>query len=126
MRITKDKLDDSSNLREQAEKRAKQQIVEFRKQRGQSPADLIHELRVHQIELEMQNDELSRIQKDLEESRRRYHYLFDFAPVGYFTFDKNGVIVDVNQTGCTQLGIDKISLLKKPFRLYVRDRKSVV
>ena len=62
MRITKDKSEDSMNLREQAEKRAKQPIVEFRKQRGEDTAELIHELRVHQIELEIQNEELRNAQ----------------------------------------------------------------
>jgi len=119
MRITKDKSDDSSNLREQAEKRAKQQIVEFRKQRGQNPADLIHELRVHQIELEMQNEELRRTQKDLEESRKRFSDLYDFAPVGYFTLNKDGLIVEANLTCAAFLGEERGNLLKSKLSHFI-------
>lgn len=80
---------------------------------------LLHELEVRQLKMEMQNEELRRTQKDLEESHKRYHDLYDLAPVGYFTFDKNGVIIDVNHTGCLLLGIEKFNLIKKPFRLYI-------
>ena len=76
---------------------------------------LIHELRVHQIELEMQNEELRRVQNELEISRSRYANLYDFAPVGYFTFDQQGRIVEINLTGAKQLGIEGGSLLKAPF-----------
>ena len=72
MRIIKDKSEGSMNLREQAEKRAKQPIAEFRKQRGQDTTELIHELRVHQIELEIQNEELRNAQLELADSRNKY------------------------------------------------------
>ena len=76
---------------------------------------LIHELRVHQIELEMQNEEFRRAQNDLEISRSRYADLYDFAPLSYFTFDEQGRIIEVNLTGAKQLGIERISLIKAPF-----------
>ena len=60
---------------------------------------LVHELQVHQIELQMQNEELQRAQVELEESRNKYFELFDLAPVAYFTIDANGMIHDVNLTG---------------------------
>ena len=66
---------------------------------------LIHELRVHQIELEMQNEELQRVQNDLEMSRSRYADLYDFAPFGYLSLNKHGQIVDLNLTVAKQLGI---------------------
>jgi PAS domain S-box-containing protein len=119
MRITKDKPDDSRNLREQAEKRAKQQIVEFRKQRGQDTAELVHELRVHQIELEIQNEELRNTQLALAESRNKYCELYDFAPVGYFTLDKEGLIVGANLTGAAFLGEQRDNLLKSKFSHFI-------
>ncbi|MEM5788464.1 MAG: ATP-binding protein [Syntrophobacteraceae bacterium] len=80
---------------------------------------LIHELRVHQIELDMQNEELRRVQNDLEISRTRYADLYDFAPVGYLTLDKKGQIVDLNLTAARQLGIERMHLIGKPFQHFV-------
>ncbi|SPF39233.1 putative Histidine kinase [Syntrophobacter sp. SbD1] len=79
---------------------------------------LVHELRVHQIELEMQNDELRNLQVQLEESHARYVDLYDFAPVGYITFDKDGLILQANMTAATQLGIERGYLINKPIWLY--------
>jgi formate hydrogenlyase transcriptional activator len=76
---------------------------------------LIHDLRVHQIELALQNEELREIQRELEESRAQYVDLYDHAPVGYFTLDGKGRILAVNRTGSRQLGLDKDVLLKKHF-----------
>lgn len=71
------------------------------------PQRLVHELHVHQIELEMQNAELRQIRDELEMSLDKYTDLYDFAPVGYFSFDKRGVILSVNLTGAGLLGIDR-------------------
>jgi PAS domain S-box-containing protein len=76
---------------------------------------LIHELQVHQIELEMQNDELRKAQAEIEESRSRYVELYDFAPVGYFTLDHKGLIVDANLTGASLLGVERELLSDAPF-----------
>lgn len=119
MRITKDKPDDSRNLREQAEKRAKQQIVEFRKPQGQDTAELVHELRVHQIELEIQNEELRDAQLELAESRNKYCELYDFAPVGYFTLNKEGLIVGANLTGAAFMGEERGNLLKSKLSHFI-------
>ena len=107
------------NLREQAEKRAKQPIVEFRKQRGEDTAELIHELRVHQIELEIQNEELRNAQLELADSRNKYCELYDFAPVGYFTLNKEGLIVGANLTGASFLGEERGNLLKSKFSHFI-------
>ncbi len=80
---------------------------------------LVHELEVHQIELEMQNAELKRAQEELESSRNKYVELYDFAPVGYFTFDKQGLILEVNLTGAKLLGLERKLLLKRPLMNFI-------
>ena len=82
---------------------------------------LVHELEVHQIELESQNTELRLIQEELELSRNKYSELYDFAPVGYFTFDILGQIHEVNLTGAHLLGIERGLLLKMPFVSFIPD-----
>jgi PAS domain S-box-containing protein len=71
---------------------------------------LLHELEVHQIELQMQNRQLREAQQLLEESRSRYADLFDFAPVGYCSLDEKGGLREVNLTAAGMLGIDRTSL----------------
>ncbi len=70
-------------------------------------------------ELEVQNEELRRSKIEAEESRKRYADLYEFAPVGYFTFDEKGLILDVNLTGADQLEQERSFLIKKPFITYV-------
>jgi len=75
---------------------------------------LHHELRVHQIELEMQNDELLRSQESLEASRARWFDLYDQAPVGYATVSKNGLILESNLLAATLLGRARGALVGQP------------
>jgi two-component system response regulator AtoC len=87
---------------------------------------LVHELRVHQIELEMQNEELRLAQLALEQARDKYLDLYDYAPVAYFTLDKNGLIVEANLTAVHLLGTEVKSLIKKPFsRLICKDDQDI-
>jgi len=76
---------------------------------------VLHELQVHQVELEMQNRELREVQERLEASRARYAELYDRAPVGYATLNKHGVIVEINLTGATLLGRERDQLVGLPF-----------
>ena len=80
---------------------------------------LVHDLQVHQIELEMQNEELRRTQKELEASRTRYFNLYDLAPVGYFTLSANGMILEANLTGARLLNVVKDDLLKQPLTRFI-------
>src|SRR6476660_1170251 len=72
---------------------------------------LVHELEVHRIELEMQNDELRRAQHELEDSRDRYWALYDQAPVGYITLDAGGYILEANLTAATMLDFERGSMI---------------
>jgi len=80
---------------------------------------LVHELNVHKIELEMQNEELRKAQLALEETRDKYIDLYDFAPVGYFTFTPEALIQEVNLTGAALLGIERQKLISARFRRFV-------
>jgi PAS domain S-box-containing protein len=73
----------------------------------------VHELRVHQIELEMQNEELRRLQEVLEAQRARYFDLYDLAPIGYLTVSQKGFVLEVNLTAATLLGVARADLLKR-------------
>lgn len=81
--------------------------------------NLLQNLRVHQIELEMQNRELRETQRTLEEARNRYADLYDFAPIGYATLDPRGVIREINLTGARMLGQPRAELLGKPLLRYL-------
>ena len=81
--------------------------------------ELLHELRVHQVELEMQNETLRVAQAELEASRNRYLDLYDFAPVGYVTISTDGLIAEINLAGATMLGRARKGLLRKHFSTMV-------
>jgi PAS domain S-box-containing protein len=72
---------------------------------------LLHELQVHQIELELQNAELRQARDELETALGKYTDLYDFAPVGYFTLDREGLIRAVNLRGASLLGVERSRLL---------------
>lgn len=80
---------------------------------------LLHELRVHQVQLEMQNEELLNAQMALEDSRARYLDLYDFAPVGHCSVNENGVIVEANLTLTSLLGVTRNALIGKPFTAFI-------
>ena len=80
---------------------------------------LLHELEVHQIELEMQNAELSKTRDNLEAMLEKYTDLFEFAPVSYFTLDREGTIRNVNLTGSGFLGTERSRLYGRRFKDFV-------
>ncbi|MGC8494549.1 MAG: LuxR C-terminal-related transcriptional regulator [Syntrophobacteraceae bacterium] len=86
---------------------------------------LIHQLRVHQIEMEMQNEELRNAQAALEVARARYFDLYDLAPVGYCTLSTNGLILEANLTAATLFGTHRGALTQQRFSgfVHVEDEK---
>jgi PAS domain S-box-containing protein len=112
-----------AELRRRAEKIA-------RGKAAQSPEDLdtllseetrqtLHELRVNQIELEMQNEELRAAQAELDAARARYFDLYDLAPVGYCTISEPGLIQETNLTAATLLGVSRGALIKQPISRFI-------
>src|SRR5512143_3163806 len=108
-------------LRQKAEEKLRTQIERLQKLSSQDIRDLVHELGTHQIELEIQNEELRRAQEELEASRSRYSELYDYAPVGYFTFDARGLLQEVNLTAAQLLGAERGWLLNKPFVRFIAE-----
>ena len=88
--------------------------------------EIVHELEVHQIELEMQNSELKNTLLALEEAKDRYMYLYDFAPVGYLTISQSGVITEANLTAATMLGVETKDLINHGFALYIFKKDLIV
>jgi PAS domain S-box-containing protein len=84
---------------------------------------LLHELQVHQVELELQNEELQRAHAELEALLMKYTALYDFAPTGYFTLDREGNIHGLNLAGASLLGIERSRLLNRRFDLLVAAEK---
>jgi PAS domain S-box-containing protein len=114
---------DGSELRHRAEKQMQTEPAGPEEIDGMSTKDMakmIHELRVHQIELKMQNEELRRIQEELEEARDRYSHLFDFSPVGYLTVNEKGIVEGANLTFATLMGMERSAVVGKPFSRFVQ------
>jgi two-component system cell cycle sensor histidine kinase/response regulator CckA len=112
-----------SRLRDVAEEKLSKLRDATQNLKDKTPEEIIHELHVHEIELEMQNEELKRVQLELEESRDKYRdkykELYDFAPVGYFTLTHKGLIAEVNLTGEALLGMPRLKLIKRGFGHFV-------
>ena len=103
-------------LRSKAEKRLSERP---KKEPSRDPNSLIHELEVHQIELEMQNEDLRRAQLEVEASRQKYFEFYDVAPVGYLTLNEKGMVLELNLTAAKLLGIERKSLVNKPFSRFI-------
>ncbi len=94
-----------------------------------SPEDMrraIHELQVHQIELEMQNEELRRVQQELETSRARFFDLYDLAPVGYCSVCEQGLVLQANLCAATLVGVPRRALIQQHIsRFILKDDQDV-
>jgi PAS domain S-box-containing protein len=112
--------DQAADLRRRAEKKAR--ADEGNRLDALSPEETqqtLHELRVHQIELEMQNEELRQAQRKLEAARARYFDLYDLAPVGYCTISEQGLILEANLTVANLLGMTGGDLIKQPITQFI-------
>jgi len=106
-------------LHKRAEGKHKSLTISIEKLSDGEVRKLAHELQVHQIELEMQNEELRATQLLIESSRQKYLDLFDFAPVGYFAISEKGLILEANLTGAAMLGIERSLLIKEPISEFI-------
>jgi PAS domain S-box-containing protein len=80
---------------------------------------LMHELMVHKVELEMQNEELKSTQNIIEESRDRYVDYYEFSPVGFITLSRDGLINKINLTACLMLGVERFRVMSRRLSSYV-------
>jgi len=99
------------DLRKRAEAMIQEQAEDLTHLSPEETQRLIHELRVHQIELELQNGELCRAQEEIQVSCNRYADLYEFAPVGYLTANKDGLVVEANLTCAAMFGMERTYLL---------------
>ena len=111
--MTKDRAESSrlTELRKRAEAMLEREAIDIPDMSPEEARKLVHELRTHQIELEMQNEELRRAQDELVESRDRYSDLYDFAPVGYVTVSHKGLILEANLTLADMLRVERRALV---------------
>jgi PAS domain S-box-containing protein len=114
-----DNVSSESALRDAAEAQLGKSSDVPSELREQTPEEIIHELRVHQIELEIQNDELKRVQFELEASRDEFQDLYDFSPVGYFTLTQKGLIIQANLAGASLFGMPRPKLIHMGFGHFV-------
>ena len=122
MKKEKTESNHNDDLRCQAEERLKDSQsgpVGSKTADGEDAMALVHELQVHQIELEMQNEELKRAKLETEDALAKYSDIYDFAPIGLFSFDMQGLIQEVNLMGAKLLGIERRNLMNRHFRLFV-------
>ncbi|QQS53660.1 MAG: EAL domain-containing protein [Candidatus Competibacteraceae bacterium] len=121
MKQHKDSLPEAAELRRRAEARLRQTLPDAGPLTRQAALRLLHELQVHQIELEIQNEELARTRDQLERSLERYVDLYDFAPVGYFTLTDDGTIRELNLTAATLLGQERARLIGRRLGVFVAE-----
>ncbi|MDD5716847.1 MAG: PAS domain S-box protein [Sulfuricurvum sp.] len=109
-------------LRSKAEKIAADNAAKTPHRDNLSPeetASLLHELQVHQIELEIQNEELRTIQQKLQAEQERYEDLYDLAPVGYVTLSKEGLILEANLRAASLFGVTRNHLIGRPLTQFI-------
>jgi PAS domain S-box-containing protein len=110
---------DSDNLKDSKLRKKAEEIIQTYPDSINDRIEEEYELNVHKIELEIQNEELRKALLKLEDSQKKYFDLYNFAPVGYFTLNKDGLILDVNLAGSELLGVERLNLHKTAFIQYI-------
>jgi PAS domain S-box-containing protein len=114
---------EAAELRKRAEESVRERSVRSPENiESMSPVEIrrmLDELHVHQIELEMQNEELRRTQVELNTAQAQYFDFFDFAPVGYATVSEKGMILEANLTAANLLGVSRDVLIKQPISRFI-------
>jgi len=114
------KLPIQTKLRRRSEGRLREKQSEIPEaQVGHDTQRLFHELQVHQIELELQNEELNQANATAKSALEKFTDLYEFAPVGYFSLDELGVMVELNMAGAVLLGVERSRLTGRRFQLFV-------
>ncbi|WP_419661082.1 two component system sensor histidine kinase, hybrid [Desulfosarcina variabilis str. Montpellier] len=108
-------------IRRKAESIAQNRPLVLPADQAEQRKAIIHELHVHQIELEIQNEELRSIQSDVENARNKYSDLFNNAPVGYLILDRSGIIREANRTFAFKAEVELDQLTGKPFADHLTD-----
>ena len=110
----------ASNLRYQAEGRlAARANADISPVSAEDLRLLVNELKLHQVELELQNEELLRMHAELGAAREKYADLFEFAPTGYLLLDHSGNIIQSNQASASMLGVPPVALVNRPLGMFV-------
>jgi len=119
MTINNDEHKSSEKLRKLAIEKASMTALPQKALSANETVDLLHELRVRQIELEMQNEELKLSQRELELSKQKYFKLYDIAPVGYFSINGSGFVVEANLKACELFGLGRTYLKGQLFSSFI-------
>ncbi len=123
MKGQEDRSIDGAEIRRQAEEAVRDNPIYAQEDSVLlSPEEIrrtFHELRVHQVELEMQNEELRRAQLELDAARERYFDLYDLAPVSYVTVSEKGLVIEANLTAASLLGVARSALVQRPLAQFI-------
>jgi PAS domain S-box-containing protein len=129
MKTELSEINSGNDLRRLAEahlKESRSNLDSSTTEKSRDALALVHELQVHQIELEMQNEELKLAKLETEDVLAKYSDLYDFAPMGLFAFDEQGKIQEINLAGAKLLGAERRNLISRHFQQFVapKDRPS--
>ena len=120
MTTSKASPDKPKDLRRRAQTQLKSRTASPENISPEEAQFLLQDLRIHQVELEMQNEQLGHTQAELETALTKYTDLYDFAPVAYLTLDNRGWVLQANLTAARLLGTERSRLVQQPLALFIR------